>query len=112
MKIQWASRQLRLRISPTELERLGEGQEISELLDFPGGYWAVSLELLREGIQEDSGQSSLALEEDTLVFYLSQKDFEHLKKPLEEGVYFVTPVHGLRGESRLEFFLEKDRHQF
>jgi hypothetical protein len=108
MKIQWTSRQLRLRISATELERLQEGQEISELLDFPGGYWAISL----EGLPSGSGHTVLTLEEDTLVFYLSQKDLERLKKPLEEGIYCSTQVRGLRGESRLEFFVEKDRHPF
>jgi hypothetical protein len=91
MKIRWNEQALRLRITPSELELLENGQVVVERL--PLGAWQMILEarmpatnLLARGAQ--------------LHLHLSSEDFERFLEPSAEGVYFERD--GFR------YYVEKD----
>jgi hypothetical protein len=96
MKIRWTRNSVRLRITPSELEDLQRGQAVAETLSLPGGNWNAT-------IRPGAPQTSLILEQSTLVLSLAEADLAQLSTPESEGVYFIT-----EGELPLRYFIEKD----
>ncbi len=96
MKIRWTRNSVRLRITPSELEDLQHGQTVTETLSLPGGNWSAT-------VQPGTPQTSLSLEQSTLVLSLAEADLAQLTAPESEGVYFNTD-----GEPPLRYFIEKD----
>jgi hypothetical protein len=96
MKIRWTRNSVRLRITPSELQDLQHGQEVTETLSVPGGNWSATI---RPGAPE----TSLTLQQSTLVLSLADADLAQLAAPQSEGVYF-----NIAGEPPLRYFIEKD----
>ena len=94
MKVRWSQGSLRLRVTPSELATLTRGEEIRDVICFPGGTaWSV--------IVGSAAQTALTSENNTAHIALSAPDRERLAAPDAEGVYFQTP-DGLR------YYVEKD----
>ncbi len=94
MKVRWNQNSLRLRITPTELAKLGQSEPITEELAFPGGaVWTVQLA---------AGEiTRLASEGASAQLTLSSENLQTLAAPDTEGVYFQT-------EKGLRYLVEKD----
>ncbi|MDR3692901.1 MAG: hypothetical protein P4L46_26210 [Fimbriimonas sp.] len=94
MKVRWIPGSFRLRITPSELEMLGAGDEVVQELG-PIGGWKVRL--------RTSKAASLSLERETIVVTIGVPDLDRLLDPYAEGVYFhsshLPPIR---------YFIEKD----
>ena len=96
MKIRWTGHSVRLRISPSELDRLLAGGAVTETLTLPGGgRWSAVL--------VPADETGLGLEDGSLRFALGPDARARLAAPDAEGVYFHTD-----GEPPLRYFVEKD----
>ncbi|MBV9470020.1 MAG: hypothetical protein JOZ57_12340 [Abitibacteriaceae bacterium] len=95
--MRWTHNSLRLRISPSELAQLQQGEIVTETLMLsPDGSWSAI-------IQPDSALTNLILAAGTLRFLLAPSDLERLSVPETEGVYFTTA-----SEPPVRYFIEKD----
>lgn len=96
MKVRWTDSSVRLRITPTELAALEQGETLRARLAFPGGAWAISL-LPRSEVTD------LRFADGEARLLLSAQDGMRLSHPEAEGVYFETdPPDPIR------FYVEKD----
>jgi hypothetical protein len=97
MKIRWTRHSLRLRISPSEMDVVLGGGDVSEVLALPGvgGRWSASLAA--------GDETGIALENGSLRLTLSRQDRARLAVPDAEGVYFET-----EGETPVGYYVEKD----
>jgi len=94
MKVRWSRDSVRLRITPSELARVANREEVEECLKIIGGTrWQI---FLRSGTQ-----TGLTSEDGSLLVSLSAQDAERLAALDAEGVYFTTP-EGIR------YYVEKD----
>ena len=93
MKVRWTERSVRLRITPEELGKLQNDEEISVAFSVaPNSSWSVRVAV--------APSTSLQMQDGTLLFSLARTDIEKLCEPQREGVYFS------QGEAR--YFIEKD----
>jgi hypothetical protein len=92
MKVRWRSGSLRLRITPTELDRLQRSEPISESLGLPGG-WQVHL-------CTGASETRLCAQEAQIEVGLTPSDLCQLSQPETEGVYFQ--------QDGFCYFIEKD----
>ena len=96
MKIRWTSHSVRLRISPSELDRLLSGGAVTETLTLPGGGgWSAAL--------VPADKTGLRLAAGCLCLSLAPDARAQLAAPDAEGVYFQTD-----GAPSLRYFVEKD----
>lgn len=93
MKSRWMNHSLRIRISPTELETLLQGQAVVERLHPES--WGATLVA--------GPRTVLTLEGADAIVQLSRPDLDRLLDPETEGVYFES-AH----EPPIKFFVEKD----
>jgi hypothetical protein len=94
MKVRWNRSSVRLRLTPSELASLLDGETITETLDLPGGAsWSVALAV--------ADATELVSEGNTARLQLSPKDRQRLAAPDAEGVYFQI-------ENGLRYWVEKD----
>ncbi len=84
---------LRLRITPTELQALVEGDSISEA--FAASSWQMSV--------HPSSITSIHFEGSAVTVTISSADVARLASPECEGVYFTAMNH-----SAIHYFIEKD----
>ena len=97
MKVRWNGGSIRLRITPTELQAIQDGEPVREELRLPGGSrWAAQ-------IVPTPGKTGLTVAGDILTLALSRADAGRLAAPDAEGVYFQHD-----GDPPLRYFLEKD----
>lgn len=97
MKIRWTRNSLRLRISPSELQALQNGQAVLETLTVPGsGAWSAE-------IRPRNNDSTLSLADGKLSFFLSEADLKTLSDPKLEGVYLKS-----KAQPDFQYFIEKD----
>lgn len=96
MKVRWTHNGVRLRITPTELEALRRGEQVTEVLSLTGGSWSTV-------IAPGTSQTALYMEGSTLRLALSESDLHQLAAPGAEGVYFKT-----ENEPALRYYIEKD----
>ncbi|MBB6051118.1 DUF7009 family protein [Armatimonas rosea] len=94
MKVRWMESSLRLRITPSELAALEQGEPTTLAATFPGG-WSVTLQL-----GEGSGLEAPAT--GTVVLTLSPDSLATLRQPETEGVYFTS------ANQSFTYFVEKD----
>ncbi len=94
MKIRWTAGGVRLRITPTELTAITEGEPVSEALPLTG--WAVR-------VVPTEGVTALAADGPALTLALSRADSVRLAEPDREGVYFQQD-----GPTPLRYLIEKD----
>src|SRR5947209_4517135 len=87
MKVRWTTGSLRLRISPSELERLQRGETITVALSLPGGGigWEVAL------CPAAAAETRLCHGDrpGAITFFLSAADIACLSEPTREGIYFA-----------------------
>jgi hypothetical protein len=99
MKVRWSSQSLRLRITPTELRSLLEGESVFECFDVGGkNVWKIAL-------VPTEGQSSLTTESGSVTLAVSAPDRHRLAAPDREGVYFTTEDSD---GGPLHYYVEKD----
>jgi hypothetical protein len=99
VKVRWKHDSLRLRITPTELEDLLGGEQVSERFDLSdGSVWEVV-------ICPNAEETGLRNFGPVVQLLLSREDQEKLAVPETKGVYFTTnrPDRGL-----IRYFIEKD----
>ena len=94
MKIRWTQNSVRLRISPSELNALEEGENVVERL------CVISQVAWIAKIAPRSEQTALVWEAGGVCFCLSGGDLLQLAAPDSEGVYFA--------EGDLRYYIEKD----
>ena len=94
MKVRWNRSSIRLRLTPSELATLLQGETITETLEFPGGAsWSVQL-----AADDTTGLTSNG---NSARLHLSPDDRQRLAAPEAEGIYFQT-------EDGLRYLVEKD----
>jgi len=96
MKIRWNSKELRYRITPGELERLRNGESITEAFAFAEGWQAVL-----SPAEESSLRFSAA---GGVTISLSEADRVALAQEENEGVYLQADS----GTGPVRYFVEKD----
>ena len=98
MKVRWNRDSFRLRITPTELQALVNGEAVREELPLPdGGCWAAQI------VSASGGETRLASDSQALTVALSRADVARLAVPEAEGVYFQH-----EGAFPLRYLIEKD----
>ncbi len=106
MKVRWTRNSVRLRITPTELASLANGECVCERFTLPsasssGHGWSVTVEPIRT-----NEATELRMEEGGLRLRLAPADRAHLLTPEVEGVYFC--LGGDEHDSGVRYFIEKD----
>ncbi len=96
MKVRWTQHSLRLRITPTELERLQQNLSVTEMLSLRGGGWSIAIETSDSPTRLSAAQGALTL-------FLAANDVNKLAVPETEGVYFRC-----EGDPPLRYYIEKD----
>ena len=97
MKVRWNEASLRLRITPSELAALEQGEEIAQRLWVtPNFGWAVT-------VRPNAPQTALIADGAAVAVMLSPDDLEALARPDAEGVYFRQ-----ERPSGVRYYLEKD----
>lgn len=103
MKVRWNRSSLRLRISPSEMAALLNGEAVREQVAFPGGAgWHVAI------VPADREQTRLSTLQGEVHLLLSDPDRERLADPESEGIYFSENEPGLDDASTFRYFIEKD----
>ncbi len=96
MKIRWTSQSVRLRITPSELTALQQGECAEEEIELPGGGgWATR-------IIPNMKETSAYADRETLHLYLTADDLVRLSDETLEGIYFEETDPPLR------YCIEKD----
>ena len=97
MKVRWTSESVRLRITPSELAKLGNGENIEISLNFLGGVcWKIQ-------VVPQQSESSLLSQNGVATINITQNDYLVLSKEDCEGLYFSqveTP--------EIQYYIEKD----
>lgn len=97
MKVRWNESSLRLRITPSELTALEQGNEISQRLPVtPEFAWTVA-------VRPQAPRTVLTAEGAGVMVLLTAGDVDALARPDAEGVYF-----GAEGPGRPRYYIEKD----
>ena len=100
MKVRWTEDSIRLRITPSELAAIeeGDGESICYSLNVHGRpFWTVI-------VLSHSGRTALGFERDnaTVLIRLSPQDTKELCRPDTEGVYLEDAATAIR------YYIEKD----
>lgn len=96
MKVRWTGRSIRLRITPSELHSLENGDAIQESLRLTAAspvIWSVQ-------VIPGAAETSLAVEGPVLAITLSPEEGNRLSEPDREGVYFE--------HENFRYYIEKD----
>jgi len=94
MKVRWNAGSIRLRITPTELQKVHDGEPVREELLLPGGVcWSAE-------VVPAEAETALQAAAGAVTLLLSRADAVRLAEPNREGVYFQSD--GLR------YYVEKD----
>ena len=108
MKVRWNRNSLRLRITPSELEALEQGDPVREEIRFPGATtagWSMV-------IQPGSLGTSLLQRGCSVLLLLSSTDRLTLSAPSVEGVYFEVNLSEFTGPGSgrgvFRYYVEKD----
>ncbi|MBS1717641.1 MAG: hypothetical protein JSS72_07905 [Armatimonadetes bacterium] len=94
MKVRWMPESLRMRITPSELEMLLDGQAVAQRI-FRSSGWGIEV--------KPSQETELILEGEVVTVKLSHADIKRLGEPSREGIYFNS-AH----EPSIRYFVEKD----
>lgn len=94
MKVRWTEGSVRLRITPSELAALEQGEIITE--EIAPGAWRAEL-------AADSGATRIELDGRHLRLTLSEPDRLALGEPEREGIYFSQEC-----PLPMRFYVEKD----
>ena len=99
MKVRWKHDSLRLRITPSELEDLLRGKQISERFDLSDGpVWEVA-------IHPNAEETNLRNVGPVVHLLISREDQKKLGDPETHGIYFTTHRSG---RDLIRYFIEKD----
>lgn len=96
MKVRWTKQSIRLRITPSELERLRQNRSVTENLYLPGGIWSIV-------VQVSGTITTVGYDQGTLTLFLAETDRDNLAAPDTEGIYFQREE-----EPSLNYYIEKD----
>jgi len=100
MKVRWTSDSIRVRITPSELSTIkqGQGDFITDSLIVNGlPFWSTT-------VLSHSGRTTLVFEKDnaTVLIRLSPQDTKELCRPDTEGIYLQDAATDIR------YYIEKD----
>jgi hypothetical protein len=99
VKVRWKHDSLRLRITPSELEDLLRGKQISERFDLSdGAVWEIA-------IYPNSEENNLRNVGPVVHVLISREDQKKLADPETQGIYFTTDRSG---RDLIRYFIEKD----
>ena len=99
MKVRWKQDSLRLRITPSELEDLLRGKQISERFELSDGpVWEIA-------IHPNAEETNLRNVGSVVHLLISREDQKKLGAPENHGVYFTTHRSG---HDLIRYFIEKD----
>jgi uncharacterized protein DUF7009 len=97
MKVRWSQDSLRLRITPSELQIILDGNPVTERFRLSGGSgWEAAIVPVENATE-------LVWNEGVFQLRLSGGDRERLASPEAEGVYFSS-----FGDQPLRYYVEKD----
>ena len=83
MKVRWTHESLRLRITPTELRSLLDGEGVCERFEVAGkAVWEIAL-------MPTEGQTHLTTDSSSVRVAVSKSDRQRLAAPDREGLYFA-----------------------
>jgi hypothetical protein len=99
VKVRWKHDSLRLRITPSELENLLGGKQVSERFDLSDGpAWEIA-------ICPNAEQTSLRNFGPVVHLLMSREDQKKLADPETQGIYFTIDRSGC---GLIRYFIEKD----
>lgn len=94
MKVRWTEESVRLRITPTEMASIVQGQPVTAALPLVG--WSAQ-------IVPAENETGFHAEGSVMTLALSRADATRLAEPEREGVYFQQDT-----EPALHYYIEKD----